>query len=194
MTVAPLTARLLLKGLLALLAATLTPNATAAVQGTRGTTSTGSIDVTYTQGINVRIAGLADLSLGTWSGTGAMAADDNLCIGRSGVGLFGTGNYRILASGDGAPGNPAAFTLSNGVNRIAYDAYFNDQPGLGGRVPLTAGVMLTGQTSTGFRFFLNLLFGCAINNANISVVVPEAQLSAAAGAYAGTLTLMLIPE
>ena len=54
--------------------------------------------------------------------------------------------------------------------------------------------MLTGQASNGFQLFLNLLFGCAINNANISVVVPEAELSAAAGAYAGTLTLMLIPE
>lgn len=165
-----------------------------AQQGTAGSTSTGSIDVTYTQGLNVRISGLADLNLGLWSGTGDLNGNDDLCIARTGVGFFGSGLYRINASGDGAPGNPSAFTLTNGVNSINYNAWFNDQAGTTGRQPLTAGVTLLNQSSGGIQFFFNMLFGCAINNANISIEVPATELAGAAGNYAGTLTLLLIPE
>ena len=80
----------------------------AAQQGTSGTTSTGDIDVTMVVGLNVRLSGLADMPLGVWGGSGDLTADDNLCVGRTGVG-FGAGNYRIYASGDGESGNPAAF-------------------------------------------------------------------------------------
>ena len=169
-------------------------SAFAAQQGSVGPTSSGNIDITYTQGLNVRISGMNDISLGTWSGTGDLAGDDNICIGRSGVGFFGSGTYRILASGDGAPGNPAAFTLSNGVNTLTYEAYFNDQTGIVNRQPLTPGVALTNQSSGGFVFVFNLLFGCVFQNANISIVVPEAELNTGAGNYTGTLSLLLIPE
>ncbi len=166
----------------------------AATQGSVGPTSSGSIDIVYSQGINVLIAGLDDLSLGTWSGTGPMEANDDLCIGRSGVGFFGTGLYRIRASGDGEPAFPAAFTLSNGVNRIHYDVYFNDEAGLTGRTPLSPGVIISNQSSFGLFFIFNMLFGCTVQNANISIEVPETELSGAAGTYTGTLTLLLIPE
>ena len=165
-----------------------------AQQGSPGTSSTGSIDITYTQGLNARISGMTEFNFGIWSGAGDLAANDNICIGRSGVGFFGTGTYRIRASGDGAPGDPSAFTLSNGVNTITYQAYFNDQTGTANRQSLTAGVTLTGQTSGGFPLIFNLLFGCVIQNANLSIVVPETELRTAAGNYAGTLALLLIPD
>jgi hypothetical protein len=144
--------------------------------------------------LNVRLTGLIDMPLGTWSGSGNLAAEDNVCVGRSGVGLFATGNYRILASGDGEPGNPAAFTLYNGARSLHYDAYFNDTAGIAGRQQLIPGVALTGQSGAGFGLVFNLLFGCFTENANISIVVTAAELSAASGPYAGTLTLLLIPE
>lgn len=166
----------------------------AAVQGDPGLTSTGNVDINLVTGLNVRISGLADMALGVWSGSGDVSGNDNLCIGRTGVGFFGSGPYRILASGDGEPGNPAAFTLTNGAARISYNAFFNDQTGLTGRAQLTPGVALTNQSGFGFWQILNFLFGCSVENANISVVVPETQLSGAAGVYTGSLTLILIPE
>jgi hypothetical protein len=167
----------------------------AAVQGSTGPDTTGSVDLTYVQGLNVRINGLSDMPLGVWGGSGALAANDNICIGRTGVPLFSSaGTYRILASGDGEPGDPAAFTLSNGPSQMYYRAFFNDQTGTAGRQELTAGVALTNQNSFGLFYFFNMIFTCGAENANISIEVPEAQLSGAGGVYTGTLSLMLIPE
>lgn len=166
----------------------------AAVQGDSGTTSSGNVDISLISGLNVRISGLRDMPLGTWSGAGDVTSNDNLCIGRTGVGFFGSGPYRILASGDGEPGNPAAFTLSNGARRLSYRAFFNDVAGTAGRRLLTPGVSLTSQSGFGFWQILNYLFGCSVLNANISIVVPQAELRGAAGVYTGTLTLILTPE
>ena len=174
----------------------LNPAATyAAVQGATGLTTSGSVDVTYVQGLNVRINGLTDMPLGVWGGAGALTANDNICIGRTGVPLFSNaGTYRILASGDGVPGDPSAFTLSNGVEQMNYRAFFNDQTGTAGRQELTAGVVLTNQNSFGLFYFFNMIFTCGAENANISIEVPEAELSGTGGVYTGTLSLMLIPD
>ena len=180
--------------LLTVLCGLCSQTAWAAIQGSAGTTSSGSIDITLVNGLNVRLMGLADMPLGTWSGVGDLTANDDLCVARTGVALFGSGNYRILASGNGEPGDPAAFTLYNGARSIHYDAYFNDQTGVANRQQLTPGVALVSQSGSGFSFVFNFLFGCVIENSNISIVVPAAELSAASGVYAGTLTLVLIPE
>ena len=163
----------------------------AATQGQFGFgSSTGSVDVDLIIGFRARISGLADMPLGDWSGTGPMTADDNICVG---VNYFG-GGYRIRASGDGEPGDPSAFTLSNGATQISYNAFFNDATGIAGRVPLTGGVTLTGQNAANLPRVFNFFFGCVANNANISIEVPEAQLSGGFGTYNGTLTLTLLPE
>ncbi|MEM7217682.1 MAG: hypothetical protein AAF515_04910 [Pseudomonadota bacterium] len=181
----------LLVGIAGLMPAVLTQ---AATQGTTGTSSTSTVDIHMGIGRFARITGFEDFDLGEWSGSGDMSADDNLCVGRNGVGFFGTGTYRIHAAGDGVPTDPAAFVLSNGVDQISYDAYFNDQPGTAGRQQLTPGVLLGGNSSFGFRLVFNYLFGCVIENANLSIVVPESELESAAGGYAGTLTLTLVPD
>jgi len=176
-------------------AALLAMSGYAATQGSIGPNSTGTVDITYVQGINVRINGFEDMALGTWSGSGPMTAQDNLCIGRTGASFFGAGaSYRILARGDGEPGDPAAFTLSNGAARLKYRAFFNDQGGTAGRQELTAGSALTGQNSFGLWYFFNMIFNCAVENANISIEVPQSELSGANGVYLGTLSLMLMPE
>ncbi len=135
------------------------------------------------------------MPLGTWGGSGSLTADDDICIGRTGVGLFGSGIYRMTASGDGEPGDPAAFTLTNGFNRIYYNAFFNDQTGTTGQQQLTAGVQLTNQSGSGFSFVFNYIFAfCPFPNANIAIEVPPGELAKGAGNYTGTLTLLLIPE
>ena len=166
----------------------------AANQGPLGnTSSTGDIDVDLVLGLLTRISGLTDFPLGVWSGTGPLTANDNICIGRTGSGFF-SGSYRIRASGDGEPGDPSAFTLTNGASRIYYRAYFNDVPNAGGgRQQLIGGSTLTGQSGFGLFQAFNM-FGCLFNNANISIEVPESELAGGTGTYTGTLTLLLLPE
>jgi hypothetical protein len=167
----------------------------AATQGSTGATSSGSVDITLTANLTARISGLTDLLLGTWSGAGDLAGDQNICIGRNGAGFFGTATYRIRAEGNGDGTDINAFTLSNGVDLVYYNVFFNDQANLTGRQQLTGGLTLLGQTASGFSAILNLLFGCVTRNANVSVVVPETNLAGApSGNYAGTLTIVLIPD
>ncbi|MBT8143710.1 MAG: hypothetical protein KJO55_03355 [Gammaproteobacteria bacterium] len=171
------------------------PFAQAATQGAVGTSSAATVGITLTADLLARIDGLNDILLGAWTGAGNMIGDDDICIGRSGVGFFAAGNYRMRLSGDGDPADVNAFTLSNGVDRIYYDVYFNDQAGLAGRQPVVAGQMLNNQTGLGFFQILNWLFGCVVPNGNVSIVVPESQLQGTtSGNYAGTLTLVLIPD
>lgn len=171
---------------------------TAALAATQGTaqlgSSTGTVDVVVTTGLVARISGLNDIDLGTWSGTGDLSGSDDLCIGRSGVGLFANGAYRVRLDGDGDPSDIHAFTLTNGTHLLYYNVAFNDGTGTGG-TPVTGGVMLGGQNGFGFWQFLNLLFDCAVDNANIEVTIPANELqSVPGGNYTGTLTVVLIPE
>lgn len=167
----------------------------AATQGAVNNTSTGSADVTLTTGLSARLSGLVDFTLGTLDLASGASANQDICVGRSGVGLFANGAYRIRASGDGDPADVHAFTLSNGVDQIYYDVFFNDQGGLTGRTQLTGGVTLPAQQGFGLFEVFNLLFGCVARNANVSIDVSPAQLTgASSGNYAGTLTLVLIPD
>lgn len=179
----------------AFIAAATLPSAHAATQGSAGTASSGNVDVTLTTGLSARLAGLTDFALGTLDGSADATANQNICVGRTGVGLFANGAYRVRASGDGDPSDVNAFTLSNGVDRIYYNVFFNDQPNLAGRTPLTGGVMLSAQQGLGLFEIFNVLFGCVARNANLSIEVPAVELAAASsGNYAGTLTLVLIPD
>ena len=189
-----LSVRHLLIAFLAILASLAPQQGLGATQGAQGNSSSASVDMHLVLGTRVRFSGFSDFNFGNWSGGGDVEANDNLCVGRTGVSLFGTGQYRILASGDGEPGNPSAFVLSNGVDTIYYDAYFNDQRGTVGREQLVPGVALTGQTGPGFWMIWNYLFGCLSTNANLTVIIPESELYRGSGNFTGTLSLTLIPE
>ena len=131
-------------GLSLTLCALLRSPAHAAGQGPIGnTSSTGTVEVDLVLGFLTRITGLDDLPLGVWSGTGNLTANDNICIGRTGQGFL-SGAYRIRASGDGEPGDPAAFTLSNGAQTLKYNAFFNDAANAGpARTQLTGCLLYT---------------------------------------------------
>ncbi len=166
-----------------------------ATQGNAGTSSSGNVDVTLTTGLSARLSGLGDFDLGLLDGSADATAQQNICVGRSGVGFFANGSYRVRASGNGDPFDAHAFTLSNGAERIYYNVFFNDQAGTAGASQLTGGVMLSNQQSLGLFGIFNLLFGCVARNANLSIVVPAAEVAAApGGTYTGTLTVVLIPD
>ncbi|MEM6638800.1 MAG: hypothetical protein AAF610_02770 [Pseudomonadota bacterium] len=167
----------------------------AATQGSAGPTSEGRSEITLTTGLSARLTGLSDFAFGSLDSSSDAAADQNLCVGRSGVGLFANGAYRIRASGDGDGTDVNAFTLSNGIDRIAYRVFFNDAVGTAGRTPLVGGVTLPNQQGLGLFEVFNLLFGCVATNANLSIEIPvAARAGASSGIYTGTLTLTLIPD
>lgn len=166
--------------------------AQAVTQGTEGNTSTGTVDLNVSIGRVVRIAGLRDFNFGVWNtGDGTLSDNDNVCIGKND--FFGP--YAIRASGDGDFLDPSAFTLSNGVEQIRYNVFWNDVNGVIGNQPLSPGLILRGQTGTSaFVFFLNAI-GFCINNANLQIDIPQTELDAASGgSYTGTLTLLVIPD
>jgi hypothetical protein len=156
----------------------------AATQGSLGSTSTGTAVISLSKGFNALINQIGDLALGSWSGTGDLTDNDDVCVGTTNV----TGNYGVTVSGSGTAN---AFTITNGSQTLAYNAFWNDVTGTTGRVSVTTGTLLTGQTGAGTTANCN----GTNTNANISVVIPEANLQAAtASTFTGTLTLTISPE
>lgn len=165
---------------LAILLAAASGVAHAATQGTLGSTSTGSLGITLTIPNLVQITGINDIALGTWSG-GAMSGSDNVCV------FSTTRAYRITANGSGTAG---AFTLVAGANTIPYTVEWDDVSGATTGTALTSGTALTGQATAATSATCG-----GGTNATVIVRVAEAALTAVpAGAYTGTLTLVITPE
>jgi spore coat protein U-like protein len=162
----------------------------AATQGSSGTSSGGTVEINIVKNRLIVIKGLRDFNFGNWnSGDGTLSDNDDVCIGKTDLGA----PYGIRAAGNGNGFDPAAFTLSNGVDQINYNVYWNDANGTGGNAQLTPGLILHGQTGTALSFLFNL-FICT-NNANIQIEIPDTELQAASGGiYSGTLTLLVIPD
>ena len=156
----------------------------AATDGTLGTTSTGTSVITVTIPELILITGLADISFGTYGGTGDLNGNDDICIYTNKA----AGTYGVTATGDGAA---SAFTITDGSNTIAYNVYFNDVSGTTGETQLITNTANTSQT--GANTSSQNCGGGA--NANFHVEMLEANLQAApAGAYSGTLTLVVAPQ
>lgn len=160
--------------------------ALSAEQGQLGSNSNASVDITLTLGLLTRVTGFSDFTFGAWTG-GDLSTNDNLCVG-----VYGTTQYRVKATGDGNGVDINAFALTNGSQYLPYRVFFNDQIGTSGQVELSSTTALLGQNAPGS--FFNL-FGCFIENANIDLLIENDSLAAAGGgSYSGTLTLTMIPE
>ena len=163
----------------------------AATQGSLGISSEGSVEINIVKNRLIVLRGLRDFNFGTWStGDGTLIDNDNVCVGKTDFG----NTYAIRASGDGNGLDPSAFTLTNGTDQITYNVYWNDAPTATGNVPLTAGLILHGQSGSFISYLFNL-FGFCFANANVEIEIPDTELSVATGgAYNGTLTLLVIPD
>ena len=151
----------------------------AATQGTLGTTSTGTLDITLDIDNLMRVSNLDDINLGTYAGAGNLTGSDSFCVYRNGA-----GNYAITMTGSGAAN---AFTLANGGNTLPYTVEFVN----GGNNAMTTGAALTGQA--GANTTSDTCGGT--DNVSVNVAVDNADLAAApAGNYTGTLTIVVAPE
>ncbi len=158
-----------------------TSYALAATDGSVGATSTGTSTISLTIPKLIRARSFSDFSLGTYSGTGDLNANDDLNISTN-----YTGTYRVTATGSGAA---SAFTITNGTQTIAYNVFYNDATGITGRVAATTGTPITAQSGA-----LKPL-STATLNANLSIQLLETNIQAVDnGAYTGVVTLVFQPE
>jgi spore coat protein U-like protein len=135
----------------------------------------------------VNITGLTDLSFGSIANLGT----DN--IRRESICLYAknkpTDQYRITANGSGTGG---VFTLASGGSTLPYDVQWSALPNQASGTQLTPNQPLTGQLNSASD---SVCSSGSATTASLIVILRAAALSAAsAGAYSGTLTLLVAPD
>jgi hypothetical protein len=145
-----------------------------------------SVNASPASAQTVRITKLADVDFATVANLGAdQTRTQSVCAFSSTTG----GRYRVTASGSGSGG---AFTLASGARTLAYEVQWNSAPGQATGISLSSNVARGGFTSAARN--QQCTSGDA-TTASLIVVLRAAQLSAAsAGAYTGTLSIILAPE
>lgn len=135
---------------------------------------------------NARISGLSDAAFGTITNLSADSIKaQNICVFSN----TATSGYHVTANGSGTSG---AFTLASGPNSLAYQVQWNSSSGQSSGTQLTPNVALTGLTSSATQQACNN--GPATSASLIVIIRSTALLRATAGAYNGTLTLVIGPE
>ncbi len=153
----------------------------AASQGSIGSTSTGTTDISLTIDPLVRITGMSDIGLGTFNGTDDISGTDDVCVYSN-----TSGNYMITASDGDADG----FKLVNGGASIVYEVKWNDQDA--DTTALVDGTQFaTAQnnastTTSDCGGGTNATIKIAVTAANMLLVVPNV--------YTATLTILVEPE
>ena len=160
-------------------AAMASSGAFAATQGTLGSTSTGTIDISLEVLGVVKISNLANVTLPDFAGVD-VSQTQGACIYSNSTG----GGYRITATATGG-----AFNLVNGANTIPYTVDYNDGSGTG-FLPLTHGSQVAKSGASN----VDDDCGGAGTNATVQVNVAAADASSAPqGTYTSTLTLIVAP-
>lgn len=174
-----------------LAALTLPITAQAATQGTLGSTSTGTANISITKSVQAQISDLSDMTVSNWSiGDGAVTLFTNACIYSS------TGSYKVTATGSGSLG---AFTIASGMNTIPYSVVWN--AGGAGNLASTGSSLNTGVQSATFGNADTGSATCngggaANNTARVVVGITSAAMNAAVSSntpYTGTLTMLVTP-
>jgi hypothetical protein len=177
------TVRSCLSGSLVIAACLLT-DLYAATDGVIGNQTSGVTTLSVAIPELIRISGLVDFNLGTYSGTGNINRNDNIRI--AGNDRSSAPTYRVTAFGTGAS---SAFSIASGTNTINYRVFFNDKTGTGGAAEMTSGSPLIGRTG------IHKSLSTTSNNGNYRIHIAESVLrNAPAGTYSGVLTLVVEPE
>ncbi|HEY9033719.1 MAG TPA: hypothetical protein VIN71_07275 [Pseudomonadales bacterium] len=158
--------------------------AIAATDGTLGNPSTGDIAITLTIDDLVQISRLNDITFGAYAGSGNLTATEAFCVYRNGTGLY---QVTLTGDSDGLGGPGTDFFVTSGANVLPYTVDYDDGSGA---------LAVTSATPVTTRQGHQTLPDCGVaDNTSLTVTLLEADLQAAvAGAYAGTLTLVVAPE
>lgn len=159
----------------------------AASDGTLGTTSSGTVDVTMTIASLVQISKLSDIALGAITDTSASeAGSTQACIYTNVSG----GTYTITATSS-HPSSGDFRVNDGGSNYVTYTAQWSDQQDGSGSVALTSGAVLAASQENASTTSLDCDGG---SNARFSVTFPAGNLFAAVpGTYTDTVTLLVAP-
>jgi hypothetical protein len=159
----------------------------AATQGLAGTASTGEIGLIAELPRLIRISGVNDLDLGTWTGTGARtrAMPHRVCTNAPDQ-LFS-----ITATGSGTGG---AFELAYGPAVLAYELEYRDRNTSPWAV-LQPNVALAGQRGQAPTASASFCPDSGAQPQRLRVRIRRpAFLAAPAGAYSGILALLVAPD
>ncbi|QKR99771.1 hypothetical protein F9288_09075 [Sphingomonas sp. CL5.1] len=167
-------------------AGALTGEADAASQGTLGSTSTGSVNISVSVPSRARITGLTDITITNQDPGTAINSAQNICVWSN----TATRKYTIAASGSGMSN---AFTLANGSLNVPYSVQWSDTSGATTGTALTAGTASVAFTSTatdqacatGARTSASLI---------VNMATSDLATMQAATAYSGVLTLVVTPQ
>ncbi len=132
----------------------------------------------------VRISRLTDVAFGTISNfTTDQIRTQNVCAHSTSA----TRGYHVTARGNGTA---FAFTLASGTARLAYEVQWAGSIGQTSGTNLVTNVAQGGFTGRGN----NSTCGNGVRTASLITILRTSAISAAtAGAYTGTLTLILAP-
>ncbi len=130
------------------------------------------------------VSELKPFKLSRWTiGSGDITANQNICVA-----MLPRGPYSVTVGGDTYAGE---FALLSGTDAIVYQLYFNDRPRVNGREQLRPGIALDGLRGRRIK----RRQPCNRLTANLSIVIPEANLVAAApGNYSSNIVLLVSPE
>jgi hypothetical protein len=159
----------------------------AATQGSFGATSTGSVNINASVPGRVRISGLSDVTLSNVDPSVTAIDAQSICVWSN----TSTRGYSITATGSGTA---SAFTLTDGSSpEVPYSVEWAETSGQSSGTSLSAGLALTGQTSTATNS--DCTAGPAASaSLVVSIGSPALQSMTAGVTYAGTLTLVVAPE
>lgn len=134
----------------------------------------------------VRISGLGNVAFGTLANISTDAvSSQSLCLFADTV----ASRYTVTAIGNGPGG---AFALTSGLASLPFEVQWSSTPGQGSGVQLSPNMPLSGQTSSATQQSCNN--GPATSASLIVLLRSSALASATAGAYSGTLTLVVAAQ
>lgn len=172
---------------LGLLLAGFVAPATAATQGTLGSTSQGSITITATVPNRAQITGLTDINFTNADPTSNAVATQNDCVWSN----TATKGYSIKATGSGTAG---AFTLASGaLTPVPYSVQWNPSSGQSAGTSLLAGTALSGLVSAATTPTCSS-GPASTSSLIVSIASSDLQTMVAATSYTGTLTLLVTPQ
>lgn len=158
----------------------------AATQGTLGTSSTGTVNVSITIPALVQITGLSDITLGSTSSFPA-TGNTTACIYSNVASPLGS--YYVTAASQNTSGTDFR-VKDSGTNFIAYSAYWNNTSAATQTTALTSGTKTAQQTGGSA---VSLTCGGSSNaNFNISFSASEVQ-GAPAATYTDVVTILITP-
>ncbi len=155
----------------------------AATQGTLGTSSTGTVDISVGVGDQIQISGLVDIT-GPYVPGSNFTGNTTACVYRNG----GSGLFEVTITSLNGAG--AIFRLDDAGTTVDYDVTFNDS--VSGAVDMDNAVL----DNASFTNANTLSPTCGgAPQSTIAITVLDADLAAVvSGTYTDTLTILVAPR